>query len=35
MNWRTLFYDTLVFALIATAALFVWVVAADAKCGEE
>ena len=35
MNWRTFFYDALVFALIATAALFVWVVAAHAKCGEE
>ncbi len=35
MKWRTLFYDTLVFVLIATAALFVWVVAANAKCGEE
>ena len=35
MRWRTPFYDTLVFAVIATAALFVWVVAAHAKCGEQ
>ena len=35
MRLRTFFYDLLVFALIGTAALFAWAVAAQAKCGEE
>lgn len=35
MNLRTLFYDVLIFALIATGALFVWVIVAQAKCGDE